>query len=65
MRIHLDRDHCAGNGVCESIAPKFFEIGDDGVLVLLRDTTTNDEEFSLVAEAVNACPALALSLRED
>lgn len=64
MKIQVDRSRCTGIGICESIAPDTFEVGDDGSLVLLHDSaegSTADE----VSEAVRSCPALALSLVED
>ena len=61
MKVIVDRANCAGNGVCEFVAPEFFELGDDGVMVLLRDTAKTDEEVAKVQEAVRSCPALALS----
>jgi ferredoxin len=65
MRVTVDRSHCAGNGVCESIAPEFFEIGRDGVMVLLRETIQDEGEAEKIAEAVRSCPALALDIVEE
>lgn len=64
MKIHVDRTRCTGIGICESIAPDFFEVGDDGRLVLHRETT-DESTTKNVTEAVRACPALALSLVEQ
>jgi len=64
MKVRVDRDRCAGNGLCEAIAPDFFQIGDDGVLVLFRESV-GDDEASAVREAVASCPALALSLEDE
>ena len=36
MKIIVDENRCTGLGICESIAPGFFEVGDDGAMVLLR-----------------------------
>ena len=61
MRVLCDFDKCTGLGLCESIAPDFFEVQDDGSLTLLRETFDESERSTLV-EAVNACPTEALSL---
>ncbi|MEP6631669.1 MAG: ferredoxin [Lapillicoccus sp.] len=37
VRIVVDRGRCSGMGICESLAPEHFEVGDDGVMRLLRE----------------------------
>lgn len=61
MRIVVDRGRCSGMGICESLAPEHFEVGDDGVMRLLR------EEADTVAarSAVGSCPARSLTLVDD
>lgn len=61
MKIIVDRGRCTGIGICESIAPDHFEVGDDGTLVLLKENVS-EEERELVEEAVRSCPAKALKL---
>jgi ferredoxin len=61
MRILVDRSRCTGIGICESIAPDHFEVGDDGALVLVREDVAGPSRAD-VEEAVRSCPALALSL---
>jgi ferredoxin len=65
VKITVDRTRCASNGFCESIAPAFFEIGDDGVLVQLRETSTSVDEEAKLIETVRSCPAVALSIGDD
>lgn len=57
-RISIDRSICDGYGVCESIAPEVFELGDDG-LAALRTSMSEDEA---VQEACDSCPAGAISI---
>jgi ferredoxin len=57
-RISIDRSLCSGYGVCESIAPDVFELGDDG-LAVLRAGMSEDEA---VQEACDSCPAGAISI---
>ena len=57
-RISIDRSLCNGYGVCESIAPEVFELGDDG-LAVLRTGVRDDEA---VREACESCPMGAISI---
>jgi ferredoxin len=57
-RISIDRSLCSGYGVCESIAPDVFELGDDG-LAVVRTGVSEDEA---VQEACDSCPAGAISI---
>ena len=63
MRIVLDENKCSSLGMCESVAPDFFEVGDDGALDLLNPTPPEDQR-ALMEEAVAACPTSALSIEE-
>ncbi len=62
MQVLCDVEKCTGLGLCESIAPDFFEVQDDGTLVMLRETF-DESERSALTEAVRSCPTEALSLR--
>ena len=57
-RISIDRSLCSGYGVCESIAPDVFELGDDG-LAVVRTGISEDEA---VQEACDSCPAGAITI---
>ncbi|MBN9101074.1 MULTISPECIES: ferredoxin [unclassified Pseudonocardia] len=61
MRITADRDVCDGHGMCEAMAHEFFELDDDG-LVLVLDEAPGDEHRELVDSAVRSCPVSALRL---
>jgi len=61
MRVHVDYGKCTGLGICESLAPLFFEVDDDGDLELLKAEIA-DDELASVEEAVAGCPTLALSI---
>jgi ferredoxin len=62
-RIEVDRDRCASTGGCEAVAPDVFEMGDDGVLVVLRPEP-DDGALPDVRTAVRTCPTRALTLHE-
>ncbi|MEV6646577.1 ferredoxin [Amycolatopsis sp. NPDC051371] len=61
MRIEADRGKCDGLGMCEAMAPDFFEVGDDGTVVVLDDRPGEEHRTDLAA-AVDSCPVLALKL---
>jgi ferredoxin len=63
MKIVLDETKCSSLGMCESVAPDYFEVGDDGELNLL-DVSPPDDKRALIEEAVAACPTAALSLED-
>lgn len=63
MRIVLDKDKCSSLGMCESVAPDFFEVGDDGELNIVDSTPPSDKR-ALIEEAVAACPTSALSIED-
>ena len=63
MRIVLDEGRCSSLGMCESVAPDFFEVGDDGALQVL-DATPGSEHRALLEEACAACPTGALTLED-
>lgn len=63
MRVCVDYDKCTGLGLCESLAPDFFEVDDDGSLLLLQEEGSEDQRAEL-EEAVRACPTEALRLED-
>ena len=61
MKCVVDFDKCTGLGICESLAPDFFEVNDDGDLMLLKSDIT-DDELQAVEEPVAGCPTEALTI---
>jgi ferredoxin len=61
MRIEADLSKCDGLGMCEAMAPDFFEVGDEGTVVVL-DENPGEQHRTDLAAAVDACPVLALKL---
>jgi ferredoxin len=57
-RISIDRSLCSDYGVCESISPDVFELGNGG-LAVLRAGMSEDEA---VQEACDSCPVGAISI---
>lgn len=59
--VTVDFDKCTGLGICESLAPDFFEVNDDGELLVLKEEI-GDVELQEVEEAVAGCPTEALKI---
>ena len=60
--VVVDRERCVGSGTCELLAPDVFEVGDDGVVAVLR--SERDGDVHPVRDAVQACPTQALRLAD-
>jgi ferredoxin len=59
IRIAIDRDRCVGSGNCLFWAPGTFDLGDDG-LALVIDPGGDDEDRIRVA--AEGCPTRAISV---
>lgn len=65
VEILLDTKLCNSYGVCVTIMPDVFDTpAGSPIAVLLRDRVEADERNDL-EEAIRACPAQALALRES
>jgi ferredoxin len=62
IRVAVDQDKCLGAGLC-TLAPAYFELSDDGKVILLRDGDVPDEDMAAVTDAVTMCPAEAIRLK--
>lgn len=61
MTVAVDRGLCQGHAMCMGEAPGHFQVGDDGVLRIVKETVT-EAERQAVQSAVNYCPNAALRL---
>ncbi len=59
IRIEIDRDACVGSGNCVFWAPATFDLGDDGVSVVIDPTGDTVDRIRVAAEG---CPARAISV---
>lgn len=57
--IEVDRSRCIAIGLCEAASPKYFEVGDDGKLVILQ-TIVDSGDLAEVEDAIASCPTSAL-----
>ena len=61
MKVVVDFDVCASNGVCMGIAPEVFEVRDDGYLYVL-DENPPESMRERLREAANGCPTGAITI---
>ena len=59
MKARVDKDTCIGSGNCEATCPKIFKVVDGKSSVQMNPVP--EEEESCVREAVDGCPAGAIS----
>ena len=64
MKVHVNANVCAGFGVCLGLCPEVFELHDDGYAIVLVSELPAELEES-VRQAVNQCPARAISLSDE
>ena len=58
MKVYVDPELCISCGLCTSIAPEVFELGDDGFAE--ADNTQAEENRDEVEEAIDSCPTDAI-----
>jgi ferredoxin len=64
MRIDVDLSRCQGYGNCLGAAPAVFDLGDNGLVILL-DGEPASEQHEAVRKAAKLCPVAAIALTED
>lgn len=62
MTVKVDKSKCIGCGLCASIAPEVFKLGDDG-LAYVKDPNGDKKFASKVKEAVDSCPVQAIKIK--
>ncbi|MFD7898770.1 ferredoxin [Streptomyces sp. NPDC059743] len=63
--LSADTGRCCGSGQCVSALPEVFDQDDSDGLVVLLVARPPAELSAAVYEAVDCCPAGALSVREE
>lgn len=64
MKIKVNRDACIGCGACPVIAPKLFELDEEGLSRALVDEATSDEDKENAKDASESCPTSAIEVEE-
>lgn len=61
--VRADLDTCLGYANCVVAADDYFDVDDDGAVVLLR-VDVPESDRARVEEAVRSCPVSALKVEE-
>ena len=62
LEVRIDPEKCMGSGNCSFWAPATFELGDDGVAVVID---TGDDPEDKIVVAAKGCPTQAISVIKD
>jgi ferredoxin len=65
MRIEFDRAACQGHNRCYLLAPKLFDVDDEGYAVLLVTGDVPDDLREQAELARDNCPEYAITLTDD
>jgi ferredoxin len=63
MKPTVDRDLCIGCGACEDVCPEVFELGEDGISMVITESP-GPERYGCVRDAAEDCPVGAISIGE-
>ena len=58
----VDQSKCEGHAVCVGLAPDVFDLDDEGKAFVKNPKGANEET---IQEAIDACPAFAISWIEE
>ena len=63
-KLMIDQEKCVNSGQCAYMQPELFELDADGAPHVLHSTPTGDL-IAKANDAIQMCPAQAISMRED
>ncbi len=61
MRVKPSAEKCIGSGNCVMTAPDYFDLDDDGIVVVQRAVVAQADD-QLVRDAADRCPVAAIGL---
>lgn len=64
MKVVVDTETCLGCGVCESVAPQIFMLGDEIYAKVIMEQVP-EQMRDIVEEAISECPEEAICIIED
>ncbi len=64
MKVKIDFEKCYKSGECYYNHPELFKMGEDGFPVVLLDDIADEAMIKHANEAIEVCPAVAISLEE-
>jgi len=59
MKVKVDKDKCIGCGLCVSLAPKSFKLGEDGKSQVIEPVGDDEKTIENAAES---CPVGAIEI---
>ena len=62
MKIEVDRELCISVAACLVVAPKTFELDDEGIAVVKKGQHENKET---ILQAAKSCPVNAIIVHDD
>jgi ferredoxin len=65
MRVTIDRDRCAGHGLCYMVAPDVFTDDEDGYGRPVLDGELTGELVTGARRAAGSCPEQAIAITGD
>jgi ferredoxin len=65
MRVTIDRDRCAGHGLCYMVAPDVFTDDEDGYGRPVLDGELTSELVTSARRAAGSCPEQAIAISDD
>jgi len=63
MKAYVDQETCIGCGLCPSMCPEVFDMGDDGKAHVIVDEVPSENEDGAV-ESQESCPVDAIKVEE-
>lgn len=60
MKVIIKEELCTGCGICETICPEVFEIGEDGLSHVISENC----DYECCKEAADNCPEAAIIIEE-
>lgn len=64
MKLFIDPEYCLGCGICQSIAPEVFQLGDLPHCVILLNPIPEAYRLA-VLDAIEKCPEGAIEIEEE